>query len=117
MIKEQIINTTMSIRDGQTIVCGGMIREKSSDTLSTLPVLGSIPFIRRLIGDTNVNAERTEMMILITGTIISENTQLESLLKQYKESVDSAIEFNRPPEERKHKLNQKKGLLERWFIE
>ena len=117
VIKEQIINTTMSIRDGQTIVCGGMIREKSSDTLSTLPVLGSIPFIRRLIGDTNVNAERTEMMILITGTIISENTQLESLLKQYKESVDSAIEFNRPPEERKHKLNQKKGLLERWFIE
>ena len=57
------------------------------------------------------------MMILITGTIVSEKTQLENLLKQYKESVEGIIEFELPPEERKHKLNQKKWLLEQWFIE
>ena len=117
VIKEQIINTTMSIRDGQTIVCGGMIREKTSDILSTIPIIGSIPFLRRLVGDTNVISERTEMMILVSGTIVSENTQLESLLKKYQESVDAVLEFNLPKEERKRKLDKKKGLLETWFIE
>ena len=117
VIKEQIINTTMSIRDGQTIVCGGMIREKVSDNLSTLPIIGSIPFLRRLVGDTDISTERTEMMILITGTIISEKTQLETLLKKYEESVDSVINFNLPAKEKKRKINQKKGLLETWFIE
>ncbi len=117
IIKEQIINTTMSIRDGQTIICGGMIREKTSDTMSTLPIIGGVPFLRRLFGDSNIGSERTEMMILISGTIISENSQLESLLAKYQESVDTLIEFNLPPEERKRKLEQQKGLLETWFIE
>ena len=57
------------------------------------------------------------MMILITGTIISEKTQLETLLKKYEESVDSVINFNLPAKEKKRKINQKKGLLETWFIE
>jgi len=117
VIKEQIINTTMTIRDGQTIVCGGMIQEKTADNMSTLPIIGSIPFLRRLVGDSNINTERTEMMILITGTIISEKTQLEMLLKKYEESVDSVINYNLPAKEKKRKLSLKKGLLESWFIE
>lgn len=108
IIKEQIINTTMSIRDGQTIVCGGMIREKVSDNLSTLPVIANIPFLRRLVGDSDISAERTEMLILITGTIISEKTQLEILLKQYQESVDSIIDFNLPADAKKRKKTQEK---------
>ena len=106
----------MSIRDGQTIVCGGMIREKVSDNLATLPIIGSIPFLRRLVGDSDISTERTEMMILITGTIISEKTQLETLLKKYEESVDSVINFNLPAGEKKRTINQNKGLIETWFI-
>lgn len=117
VIKEQVINTTMSIRDGQTIVCGGMIREKISDNFSTLPIIGNIQFLRRLVGDSDISTERTEMMILITGTIISEKTQLEMLLKKYEESVNSIIRFNLPAKEKKQATSQGKGLLESWFIE
>lgn len=117
VIKEQVINTTMSIRDGQTIVCGGMIREKISDNFSTLPIIGNIQFLRRLVGDSDISTERTEMMILITGTIISEKTQLEMLLKKYEESVNSIIRFNLPAKEKKRATSQGKGLLESWFIE
>lgn len=117
IIKEQVIETVMSIRDGQTIICGGMIREKTTDNLSTLPILGSIPFVRRLLGDTDVSTERTEMMILISGHIINENTQLEDLLSRYRDAVDGLIEFHEPPELRKQKMQKKKGLLETWFIE
>lgn len=117
IIKEQIIETSMSIRDGQTIICGGIIKEKTSDTLSTLPIVGGVPFLRRLIGDTNVSTERAEMLILVTGYIVKENSQLEELVKRYEQAVDALVEFHEPTELRNRKKENKKGLLETWFIE
>jgi len=117
VIKEQIIETAMSLRDGQTIICGGIIREKSTDNLSTLPGLGGIPFLRRLFGDTDISTDRTEMMILITGYIVSEDSHLEELVKRYEQAVDALIDFHVPAGQRKRKIDQNKGLVESWFIE
>ena len=117
VIKEQIIETAMSLRDGQTIICGGIIREKSTDNLSTLPGLGGIPFLRRLFGDTDISTDRTEMMILITGYIVSEDSHLEELVKRYEQAVDTLIDFQTPAGQRKRKIDQNKGLVETWFIE
>lgn len=117
VIKEQIIETAMSLRDGQTIICGGIIKEKSTDNLSTLPGLGGIPFLRRLFGDTDISTDRTEMMILITGYIVSEDSHLEELVKRYEQAVDALIDFHTPAAQRQRKLDQNKGLVESWFIE
>ena len=117
VIKEQIIETAMSLRDGQTIICGGIIKEKSTDNLSTLPGIGGIPFLRRLLGDTDISTDRTEMMILITGYIVSEDSHLEELVKRYEQAVDTLIDFQTPAGQRKRKIDQNKGLVETWFIE
>ena len=117
VIKEQIIETAMSLRDGQTIICGGIIKEKSTDNLSTLPGIGGIPFLRRLFGDTDISTDRTEMMILITGYIVSEDSHLEELVKRYEQAVDTLIDFQTPAGQRKRKIDQNKGLVETWFIE
>ncbi|MEG1980116.1 MAG: secretin N-terminal domain-containing protein, partial [Victivallaceae bacterium] len=119
IIKEQILATNMTIRNGQTIICGGMIREKKSDNLSTLPILGGIEILRRLFGDSDISSERTEMVVLITGHIVTDNSQLEELLVRYQESVDTLVEFNLPKAERDalKKQQQQRGLVETWFIE
>ena len=117
VIKEQIIETAMSLRDGQTIICGGIIKEKSTDNLSTLPGIGGIPFLRRLLGDTDISTDRTEMLILITGYIVREDTHLEELVKRYEQAVDTLIDFQTPAGQRKRKVDQNKGLVESWFIE
>ncbi|MPM90527.1 hypothetical protein SDC9_137648 [bioreactor metagenome] len=117
IIKEQIIETAMSIRDGQTIICGGIIKEKISDNLSTLPIIGGIPFLRRLVGDTDISTERTEMLILVTGYIIREDSKLEELVKRYEQAVGALLEFHEPAEIRKRRMDKSKGLLETWFIE
>ena len=94
-----------------------LIREKSTDNLSTLPGLGGIPFLRRLFGDTDISTDRTEMMILITGYIVSEDSHLEELVKRYEQAVDALIDFHVPAGQRKRKIDQNKGLVESWFIE
>ncbi len=106
-IRERALTTSMSIRNGQTIIIGGLIKESIIDNLDTIPFIGKIPILRRLLGDSNLKVERTELLVLITGTIISENTKLEELLKRYRSTVKELQNFhnrnNRVKTEKKDK--------------
>ena len=93
-IRESVLNTSMSIANGQTIIMGGLIRDRVIDNLDTIPFIGKIPILRRLIGDTNLTVERNELLMLITGTIISKNTKLEALLKRYRSTVEELQKFH-----------------------
>lgn len=93
-IQSRTMQTTMMIRDGQTVIVGGMIKEKVTDNLDSVPVIDKIPFLRRLVGDTDYRKERTEMLVLVTGSIITRETQLEDLIRRYKQSVDILQEFH-----------------------
>lgn len=93
-IQSRTMQTTMMIRDGQTVIVGGMIKEKVTDNLDSIPVIDKIPFLRRLVGDTDYRKERTEMLVLVTGSIITRETQLEDLIRRYKQSVDILQEFH-----------------------
>jgi general secretion pathway protein D len=93
-ISERLIETSMSIRDGQTIIIGGMIKEQMVDNLDTVPFIGKIPILGRLVGDSDLTVKRTELLMLITGTVINENTRLQSLLKRYRETVEHLKEFH-----------------------
>ena len=93
-IQERSLKTTMMLANGQTILSGGMIKEKVTDNLDSIPVIDNIPFLRRLIGDTDYQKERTEMLILVSATIISKETQLEELVKRYRDSVELLQTFH-----------------------
>ncbi len=87
-IQSRTMQTTMMIRDGQTIIVGGMIKEKVTDNLDSIPIIKNIPFLRRLVGDTDYQKQRTEMLVLVTGTIITQDSRLEDLVRRYKQSID-----------------------------
>ena len=117
-IQERSLKTTMMLANGQTILSGGMIKEKVTDNLDSIPVIDNIPFLRRLIGDTDYQKERTEMLILVSATIISKETQLEELVKRYRDSVELLQTFHqdktiirRDPEKMKIKAKEA-GLVE-----
>ncbi|UDQ98319.1 secretin N-terminal domain-containing protein [Lentisphaerota bacterium WC36G] len=93
-IQNRIVQTTMLIKDGQTVLCGGIIRERATDNLDTIPFLAQIPFIRRLVGDTNYQKERSEMLILVTGSIITDNNKLQDLVNQYRQTISSLHDFH-----------------------
>ncbi|WP_176014482.1 secretin N-terminal domain-containing protein [Victivallis sp. Marseille-Q1083] len=117
-IQERVLKTVMNIKDGQTIICGGIIREKTTDNLDTVPIIGSIPFLRRLVGDTDVSTQRTEMLILISGHIVSAETKLDDLLKRYKESVDRLVEFEQAADSgNAAKAAKHSGNVDQWFFE
>ena len=60
----------VTIKDKQTMVIGGMIRDDKTETVHKIPVLGSIPLLGRLFRRTDMRIEKTELMVFITTHVI-----------------------------------------------
>ena len=64
------IETEVLVRDGQTLVLGGIRETENTDTLSSVPYLGSIPGIGRLFRSSIKSSNQTELLIFVTPTIM-----------------------------------------------
>ncbi|HOK04841.1 MAG TPA: hypothetical protein P5270_01830 [Victivallales bacterium] len=87
IIQERVIKTALSVRDGGTIIVGGLIRERIEDTNTSYPLLQEIPLLRRLLGHNDISSSRTEMLVLITGKVINEYSRLEEISRRYRQSL------------------------------
>ena len=70
VIGQSAVTSTVVIRDGQTIVLGGFIRESDDLIRNRIPLLGRIPVLGGLFGSTSTTKNRTELVILITPHVI-----------------------------------------------
>jgi len=59
-------NTTLTIRDGQTVVLGGMLKNSRVKVEDRVPLLGSIPLFGRLFSSQAYTTERDAYVILVT---------------------------------------------------
>lgn len=71
------ILTNVMVEDGQTIVLGGLFREKMDLSRSQVPILGDIPFIGEAFKNVNDQSIRNELIILITPHIINNPSDTE----------------------------------------
>lgn len=62
-------DTSLTVRDGQTIVLGGMITREERETLIKVPLLGDIPIIGELFRFRNTDRRESEVIFLITPVI------------------------------------------------
>jgi general secretion pathway protein D len=74
--------TRIAIRDGQTIVIGGLMQDRKTQTLRRVPVLGSIPVIGALFRRTTDDTEKTELLIFLTPHVAREASELEGISQQ-----------------------------------
>ncbi len=70
--------TEVQMRDGQTVVIGGLVKEESFTITKKIPVLGDIPilgalFTRKEVGSTENPTEKTDLLIFVTARIIKES--------------------------------------------
>ena len=65
-------DTMVTVRDGQTIVFGGLISQQERRTTVKVPLLGDIPIIGELFRFTNTDISEAEVIFLITPQIVRE---------------------------------------------
>ena len=66
------VSSNVMVKDGHTIVIGGLFREQSSSTRSQVPGLGSLPLIGGLFGKRTDATVREEVIILLTPHLIKD---------------------------------------------
>jgi general secretion pathway protein D len=80
-IAKREANTTVEVRDGQTIIIGGIIAQQKSITIQGVPILRKIPILGKLFEDKKKDATRSELLVFLTPHIIMDDTQVEALTK------------------------------------
>ena len=63
-------NTTVLVRDGETIVIGGLINDAFQDTISKVPLLGDIPILGWLFKKKTKTRVRNELLIFVTTRVM-----------------------------------------------
>ena len=66
--------TTVNIPSGMTMVIGGLLNSDDANTIQKVPLLGNIPILGELFKYHNKTRQRTEIVVLITPRVVSEET-------------------------------------------
>jgi general secretion pathway protein D len=64
------VRTQIRLRDGETNILAGLIREDERTERHTIPGLGDVPVLGHLFGRTNREAQQTDVVIMLTPHII-----------------------------------------------
>ena len=65
-INTRVLESTVRLRDGETIILGGLIQDQEQITHHKVPLLGSIPLLGRLFRSTSKDLRKTELVIFLT---------------------------------------------------
>ncbi len=81
------LTTNVIVGNGQTVVLGGLFRDKTQTTRRQVPILGDIPFLGEAFRGHDDTIERTEIIFLITPTIVNDQA-MSSMGKRGTEAID-----------------------------
>jgi len=74
--------TTVEVRDGQTVIIGGIISKQRSVSIQGVPILRKLPWIGHLFEDKKTRETRSELLVFLTPHIIIDDAQVDALTQQ-----------------------------------
>jgi general secretion pathway protein D len=86
-ITNRTVTTSLVAKDGQTIVIGGLIKSKKTNSQAGIPFLRKIPILGYLFGGGTKESQKTELIFLITPHVITSRTQADAITKEFSERV------------------------------
>ena len=70
---KRAIETTALVDNNQIIVLGGLVDEDKQDTVSKVPLLGSVPILGRLFQSSSSTTVKKNLMVFLRPTIITDS--------------------------------------------
>jgi general secretion pathway protein D len=90
--QQRRLNSTISVKTGQTILLGGLIQQNDNRESQGIPVLNEIPGVGPLFGTHTNGAGRTELIMLLTPHVISNEAESRSLTRQIEEQFQTVLD-------------------------
>lgn len=89
-IDTRSIKTSVAVQSGETIVLGGLIQERKTDGVTGVPVLSKIPVLGVLFSERTDDANRTELIVLITPRVINTSEEAREVTEELRRRLKNA---------------------------
>ena len=84
-------STSLVVENGRTIIIGGIIENKKEKVVKRVPVLHRIPLLGNLFQSREVITRKTELLLILTPTIVSNPEEADKVTKDFENKL-KAIE-------------------------
>ncbi|RUM53022.1 MAG: type II secretion system protein GspD, partial [Methylococcus sp.] len=91
-IRQQKIKSTIAVQSGNTIVLGGLIKDKREGTVTGIPLLKDIPYLGWLFSKKTKSMVRTELVVLITPRVIQNRNDAILITTEFKRKLTGIFE-------------------------
>ena len=78
-ILSKTASTTVQIREGETLVIGGLLSSDIIETVRAFPILGEIPILGALFRSKSFKSSQKELVVIVTPSLVSSRTESPSL--------------------------------------
>jgi general secretion pathway protein D len=97
-INKRTANTTLIVRDQQTVVIGGLVRDGVTNSETKIPILGDIPVLGFLFRQSKKATTKTNLLLILTPYVIRDQDDLRSIferkMQERQEFLDRYFVFN-----------------------
>lgn len=88
-------DTTVRIKEGETLIIGGLIKQAEDSTREKIPILGNIPIVGFLFSRMEKNKEQKELAVFITPKILRSQEEKEALSRKQREREDVYVNIEK----------------------
>ncbi|MGB2986165.1 MAG: secretin N-terminal domain-containing protein [Phycisphaerae bacterium] len=91
------VDTNVTVRDGETVVIGGLITTRKSEGENKVPILGDLPLIGVLFRSTSVSETKKELMIAMTVDVVRTDVDVRQMsVEQRDKYIESRPLYHHP---------------------
>lgn len=86
-ITQRKIDTSVAVQSGETLVLGGLIKENNDSSNEGVPGARHIPIFGWLFSSDRKYQKRTELVVLITPTAVTDRAEARGVTKEYRNKL------------------------------
>jgi general secretion pathway protein D len=68
--RDREAQATLSVKDGYTVVLGGLMRDSVSHSATKVPILGDIPLVGALFRSSHTHVDKSELLVFLTPHVV-----------------------------------------------
>jgi general secretion pathway protein D len=86
-IQKKEIESFIAVKDGETIVLGGLIDDTNNAAKAGIPFLYDLPWIGPLFGTTSYKRTKNELVVLITPRVVKSKQDSRVISDEFKRKL------------------------------
>lgn len=86
-VNRRATRASLNIKDGNTIILGGLMRDIITRTASRVPLLGDLPIVGSLFRSTSSSREKSELLVFLTPHVVRTPAEATTLTDSIKSNM------------------------------